>query len=231
MPQAALRITLTDEERQTLTSGSGSRSGAGEHRKVERARVILLASEGLPAREIAPGLKTRLARVSKWRQRFSQNRLAGLHDAARPGKPRIYDEAAEKRISTLLDEEPPEGYRQWNGRLLADRLGDTSDDQVWRVLRKHKIQLQRRRSWCISTDSEFGPKSRRCGGLVFEPAGECRDTLRGRDAAHSGSGESPGGGSIFQTTSPNRTSRPICPTGLGDARLLVCTSSVREPRK
>src|SRR5215475_12844756 len=59
----------------------------------------------------------------------------------------------------MTDADPPEGYSQWNGRLLAEKLGNGSDDQVWRVLRKHKIQLQRRRSWCISTDSESGPKA------------------------------------------------------------------------
>jgi transposase len=167
MPQPATKISLTDEERETLTAWS--RSGAGEHRKVERARVILLASEGLPARKIALRLKTRLARVSKWRQRFVQKRLAGLEDAARSGKPRMYNESAEKRILELLDATPPDGYSQWNGRLLAEELGDISDDQVWRVLRRHKIQLQRRRSWCISTDPEFGPKAADVVGLYLSP--------------------------------------------------------------
>jgi len=81
----------------------------------ERSRVILLAAEGLPAREIARRLKTRLAR-SKWRRRFCQGRLAGLEDAARPGKPKTYDGKTEKRILTLLDADPPEVYSQWNGR-------------------------------------------------------------------------------------------------------------------
>jgi hypothetical protein len=88
MPQPVLGIALTDEERHTLTA---SRSGAGEHRKVERARVILLASQGLSAREIAGRLKTRWVLVSKQRQRFCQSRMAGLEDAARPGKPKTYD--------------------------------------------------------------------------------------------------------------------------------------------
>src|SRR6516162_914591 len=74
MPQPVLRIVLTDEERETLNAWS--RSTAGEHRMVERSRVILLAAEGLPAREIARRLKTRLARVSKWRGRFCQDRLS-----------------------------------------------------------------------------------------------------------------------------------------------------------
>lgn len=156
MPQPATRIVLSDEERETLTAWS--RSTAVEHRLVERSKVILLAAEGLSAREIARRLQTRLARVSKWRQRFGRNRLPGLQDSPRSGKPKSYDEQTEKRVLSLLDADPPEGYSQWNGRLLAVALGDVSDDQVWRILRKHKIQLQRRRSWCISTDPEFGPK-------------------------------------------------------------------------
>jgi len=103
------------------------------------------------------------------RRRFYQARLAGLEDAARPGKPKTYDEKTEKRFPTLLDADPPEGYSQWNGRLLVEKLGDVSDDQVWRVLRKHKIQLQRRRSWCISTDPEFGPKAADVVGLYLSP--------------------------------------------------------------
>src|ERR1700756_4715956 len=100
MPQSVLRIVLTDEERETLTAWS--RSTAIEHRMVERSRVILLASDGLSAREIARRLKTRLARVSKWRRRFCKDRLAGLEDAARPGKPKTYDEKTEKRVLALL---------------------------------------------------------------------------------------------------------------------------------
>ena len=167
MPQPVLRIVLTDEERETL--GAWSRSTSSEHRMVERARVILLASEGLPAREIARRLNTRLARVSKWRRRFCKDRLVGLEDAARPGKPKTYDERTEKRVLSLLDADPPDGYSQWNGRLLAEKLGDVSQDQVWRVLRKFKVQLQRRRSWCISTDPEFGPKTADVVGLYLSP--------------------------------------------------------------
>ena len=90
MPQTALQIALSDEEREALTAWS--RASAGEHRMVERSRVILLAAEGLSAREIARRLKTRLARVSKWRKRFRTERLEGLQDATRTGKPKTYDE-------------------------------------------------------------------------------------------------------------------------------------------
>ena len=69
----------------------------------------------------------------------------------------------------LLDQAPPDGYAQWNGPLLAQALGDVSTDHVWRILRKHQIQLQRRRSWCISTDPEFGPKAADVVGLYLNP--------------------------------------------------------------
>ena len=119
--------------------------------------------------KIAQHLHTRLARVSKWRQRFAAGRLSGLSDAARPGKPHTYTEETERRVLRLLDQSPPEGYAKWNGPLLAEALGDVSADHVWRILRKHQIQLQRRRSWCISTDPEFGPKAADVVGLYLNP--------------------------------------------------------------
>jgi transposase len=160
-------ISLSAEEEQTLRRWA--RAGTTEHRLVERANVILLANQGKANLEIARRLGTRPARVSKWRQRFGKHRLDGLVDAARKGRPSLYDQKTEKRVLTLLDESPPEGYGKWSGSLVAQALGDVSDDQVWRILRKHDICLQRRRSWCISTDPEFGPKAADIVGLYLNP--------------------------------------------------------------
>ena len=44
---------------------------------------------------------------------------------------------------------------RWTGRLVAGALGNVSDDAVWRVMRKHDLHLDRRQSWCVSTDPEF----------------------------------------------------------------------------
>ena len=70
---------------------------------------------------------------------------------------------------SLLDEPAPKGHAQWNGTLLAAALKDVSADHVWRILRKHGIELQRRRSWCITTDPEFGPKAADVVGLYLNP--------------------------------------------------------------
>ena len=167
MARPVARIQLSVEEESTLREWT--RRGTSEQRVVERARIILLSHEGLSVEKIAERLQTRTARVSKWRQRFVEGRLNALGDASRPGKPRTYSDDTERRILQLLDQPPPEGYGQWNGRLLAESLGDVSNDQVWRVLRKRQIQLQRRRSWCISTDPEFGPKAADVVGLYLNP--------------------------------------------------------------
>jgi transposase len=167
MRQPTAIIRLSGEETKTLQDWR--RGGKNEHRLVERARIILLAGEGRSNEQIAKALKTRTARVSKWRQRFGAKRLAGLGDAERSGKPAKYDQNTDKRVLGLLDEPPPKGYSQWNGPLLAEALPDISKDQVWRILRRHDICLERRRSWCISTDPEFGPKAADIVGLYLNP--------------------------------------------------------------
>ena len=167
MARPAAVIRLTAEEEKVLKQYL--RSGTSEQRMVERARVVLLASQGHGSGEIAAILKTRPARVSKWRQRFERQRLAGLEDAARSGKPPSYDQKSEQRILAQLDQPPPKGYATWSGSLLASALTDVSDDEVWRVLRKHGISLQRRRSWCISTDPEFAAKAADVVGLYLSP--------------------------------------------------------------
>jgi transposase len=136
---------------------------------VDRARIILLSQEGLTVEKISERFETRPACVSKWRQRFVRGRLNALSDAPRSRKPHQYTEKTERRVLSLLDSPPPEGHSQWNGSLLAEALGDVSPDHVWRVLRQHGIQLQRRRSWCITTDPEFGPKAADVVGLYLSP--------------------------------------------------------------
>jgi transposase len=167
MRRQAAVVHLTDGEATQLKEWT--RRGKSEQRVVERARIILLANEGRTNEQIAVELKTRTARVSKWRQRFGRHRLQGLGDAPRSGKPAKYDATTERRVLGLLDHPPPKGYSQWNGARLAEALPGVSKAQVWRILRRHDICLERRRSWCISTDPEFGPTAADVVGLYLNP--------------------------------------------------------------
>lgn len=160
-------ITLPEEERKELASWV--RKGTMEQRMVQRARIVLECAAGKTTKEIALMLKLRQATVSKWRTRFARSGMAGLADVPRPGKTAKYDRMTERRILAQLDAPPPTGYSNWTGRLLAQALGDVSLDHIWRVLRRHGIHLQRRRSWCVSTDPEFAQKAADIVGLYLSP--------------------------------------------------------------
>jgi transposase len=163
----AAEIVLREEERAALVRWA--RAGKTEQRRSLRARLMLDIAQGLSHKEVAQRQRTRAATVSKWRGRFARLRLAGLADEARSGKPRTYGESVERRILQVLDEPPPEGFARWNGTLLAKRLNDVSSHQIWRVLRKRGISLERRRSWCISTDPCFAQKAADVVGLYLNP--------------------------------------------------------------
>jgi transposase len=167
MGNAAVAIVPTDEERGELERWA--RSSTTEQRHAFRARVVLAAARGESCASIARREGVRRNTVSTWRQRFAEKGLAGLQDEQRAGRPLAYGPSAEARLLAKLDGPPPEGYSSWNGTLLAQALGDIPAHQVWTILRKHGIQLQRRRSWCISTDPDFAPKAAEVVGLYLHP--------------------------------------------------------------
>ena len=136
---------------------------------VQRSKIILMAAEGMRTDEIAEVMNTRSATVSKWRTRFAKDGLQGLQDAPRAGRKRKYDEETERLIFSKLDEPPVRGETVWTARLIAQELETVSIHHLWRVFRKHGIHLQRRHSWCISTDPEFASKAADVVGLYLAP--------------------------------------------------------------
>ena len=161
----ARQIALTPEERAHLESAA--RRVTSVTRGVLRAGMILRAAAGATNQQIAVAMQTRPATVSKWRDRFLCHRVNGLQHAPRPGKPAIYDQHTQQRVLQQLDQPPPQGFALWKCALLAAALQDISADQIWRVLRKHGISLERRRSWCVSTDPCFAQKAAEVVGLYL----------------------------------------------------------------
>lgn len=150
MSKKAIPIELTQEERAELEATIRTRTAP--QRSVQRAKIILLAAAGYSNTAIAEEMGLSRSQVVLWRGRFALLRLEGLLDRHRSGKPVRYGLQAQKRILALLDTPPPDGYTVWTAALVAKTLGDVSAAQVWRVLRQQGVHLQRRRSWCISTD-------------------------------------------------------------------------------
>ena len=81
-------IELTGEERLALEARA--RKYTLPYRDVVRARIVLLAAQGLRNDEIASRLDTRREVVSLWRKRFFEQRLAGLEELPRHGRPAIF---------------------------------------------------------------------------------------------------------------------------------------------
>lgn len=89
MPRKSpFRITLSGEEARELQRRAVKYTLP--YFEVQRAKMILMAAEGLDNDEIATRLDTRREVVSLWRKRFFKQRLAGLEERARPGRPRAF---------------------------------------------------------------------------------------------------------------------------------------------
>ena len=88
-------ITLTPKERRVLEARA--RQYTFPYREVVRAKIVLLAAEGLENREIGGRLDMPRPIVSKWRKRFFRERLAGLEDRSRRGRPSAFSPSRSRR--------------------------------------------------------------------------------------------------------------------------------------
>jgi transposase len=166
MPKVAVHLDLNKTAWEQLEKIT--RQHTAEKRLVERAKIILKCAEGKTNREVAQALNLNEMTVGKWRKRYEKEGLVGLHDLVRSGKPPSYGDGTRYQILKKLEEAPPKGQASWDGNSLAKAL-NISHDKVWRVLRKEGVQLQRKRSWCVSTDPEFATKSADIIGLYLNP--------------------------------------------------------------
>lgn len=167
MSRKALSVSSTAKEMQELKRLSNSRTD--EVRLVERAKIIISCLSGKRNDEIAKELHMRPGTVAVWRKRFATEGLKGLRDRQRSGKPPLNAiPELRNRLLEQIEQPPPDGQATWDGGSLAKALG-ISADRVWRLLRKEGIQLQRHRSWCVSTDPQFSAKSADIIGLYLNP--------------------------------------------------------------
>jgi len=92
-PPHAPQIKLTAAERAHLETLV--RCQTAEQRAVRRARIVLLAADGLTNQRIAQVTGAARWTVSVWRKRFHDQRLGGLQDKPRPGRPPVFSPCAE----------------------------------------------------------------------------------------------------------------------------------------
>lgn len=143
-------INLTSDERATLEALT--RRGRVSALKLQRARILLKADDGLTDAEIAEQLDVDRSTAEKVRKRCAFEGLEGVLDRkkqARPSRMPKLDGAAEARLVMLACSEPPAGRARWTLSLLADKLVElqvvdtVSVTTIYRQLKKTKLSLGR----------------------------------------------------------------------------------------
>jgi transposase len=150
---------------ESLTRSSSVRAGLAS-----RARIVLLAADGLPNAEIARRTGTSRPTVVDWRARYDLGGIGALQDQPRSGRPPKIDEI-DVVVATLADDgRPPAhlGVTHWSARLLAQEL-KISFATVARIWRKWDLQPWRVQTFKFSTDPELDAKIRDVVGLYLDP--------------------------------------------------------------
>ena len=156
---------LRDGDRQVLVSWTRSTSiRAG---LAQRARIVLLAVDGVSNTEIAERVGVSRPTVTAWRTRYQALGLRGLDDEQRSGRPRTVDRV---RILAATLTPPPAklGITHWSSRLLADHL-NLDASTVLRTWRHHRVQPWRAETFKFSTDPELVAKVTDVVGLYLHP--------------------------------------------------------------
>jgi transposase len=159
-------LVLSDDERSQLQAWA--RRPKSAQALALRSRIVLAAADGGGNTEVAERLGISRMTVGKWRARFVAERLDGLLDEPRPGRPRtVLDEQVEAVITTTL-ETTPKDATHWSTRSLATELG-MSQSAVSRIWRAFGLQPHRQDSWKLSKDPQFIDKVRDVVGLYLDP--------------------------------------------------------------
>jgi transposase len=160
------QIVLRDEEREVLERWA--RRPKSAQALALRCRIVLAAAEGATNQQIGAELRCHPTTVGKWRTRFAERRVDGLHDEPRPGKPRSISDDDVERVIVKTLEETPRDATHWSTRSMAQATGmsQTGIRRIWGAfgLKPHLAD-----SFKLSPDPQFIDKVRDIVGLYLNP--------------------------------------------------------------
>jgi transposase len=163
-PKALLE--LSDDERAQLESWARRRTSA--QALAQRSRIVLACASGLTNAHVAAQERVSAATVGKWRSRFVRDRLDGLVDEPRPGRPRTIDDAKVEEVIVRTLETQPKHATHWSTRSMAAQVG-LSREGVGRIWRAFGLQPHRVETWKLSRDPLFIDKVKDICGLYLAP--------------------------------------------------------------
>lgn len=162
-------INLSESEQHELERLA--RKPTAEQRLAQRAKIILLAAEGHTNDYISSIVNIHPVKISKWRKRFATQRMNGLKDKPRSGRPLVYGHEARIAVIKKACKPPPAGSH-WSvrdlERELKSRVG-ISKSQINEILRKVDLKPHLVDMWLNSNDPDFEAKETDIVGLYLNP--------------------------------------------------------------
>jgi len=159
-------LSIAEEQRPQLIAWSRRRKTA--QALAMRARIVLLAAEGLNNTAIASQVSATIHTVGKWRRRFLDGGIDSLLDEPRPGTPRKLSDQDIERVLSLTLESRPVDATHWSTRSMAAQTG-FSRASIHRIWRAFALAPHRSETFKLSRDPLFIDKVRDIVGLYLNP--------------------------------------------------------------
>lgn len=173
-------VEVSDVERVVLEARVAASTTS--RRDWQRAKIVLMAAEGVSSPQISLVVGLNRNQVDAWKNRFREQRLDGLADLDRPGRPLVYGHDVTLQIVKTITSRPPEAGLSSRKRIKARmsmpevaqqlrREGiPISDSQVWRICSGLTLKPWQVGSWMTSHDPNFDDKAIDVCGLYLDPA-------------------------------------------------------------
>jgi transposase len=161
-------IVVSDADRATLEERA--RAYTLPHADVVRAKIVVLAADGVSNAVIAERVDVHVDVVSRWRKRFHEEGLAGLVDRPRSGRPRSFPAEVVAEVKAMACQPPSDRavpLSRWSSAELAAQaaveglVGSVAASTVRRWLAEDAIKPWQYRSWIFPRDKDFGVKAGR----------------------------------------------------------------------